>query len=157
MIRTHYQVMFRAMRWADERVIAGLRNCPEAHAEGLPLMCQVLAAESIWLMRINQEQPRLGVWPQLDLSECESLVVENATGYAALLDRMSEADFETKVIYLNSTGKEFADSVFDILTQVITHGPYHRGQIAKLLGRNEVQPPVTDYIAFTRSVETAAA
>jgi uncharacterized damage-inducible protein DinB len=43
--------------------------------------------------------------------------------------------------------------VIDILTHVVVHGAYHRGQIAKLLGRAGVAAVNTDYITFARVVE----
>jgi len=38
----------------------------------------------------------------------------------------------------------------DILTQVATHGAYHRGQIAKAIRRGGGTPADTDFIIFVR-------
>ena len=58
-----------------------------------------------------------------------------------------------EVRYRNAAGQEFATSMIDILSQVITHGPYHRGQIAKIVARSGGTPINTDFIMFTRDVE----
>lgn len=68
---------------------------------------------------------------------------------------LSEADLGAVVRYRNTKGEEFATPVIDILTHVVVHGAYHRGQIAKALGRAGTRAVNTDYITFARSVEPA--
>lgn len=51
----------------------------------------------------------------------------------------------------------FRNSVVDLLTQVFTHGQYHRGQIAKMVGRAGGTPASTDFIVYARSGNPAAA
>jgi uncharacterized damage-inducible protein DinB len=93
------------------------------------------------------------VWPALSIPECEALAAENAAGYAAYIAEHSEPDLATVVRYRNSQGEEFANSILEILTHVVIHGAYHRGQIAKAIGRAGGQTVNTDYIIFVRSVE----
>ena len=45
--------MVRSMVWADHMVLTALRDCPEAPSEGVRLFAHVLAAEEIWLSRIE--------------------------------------------------------------------------------------------------------
>jgi uncharacterized damage-inducible protein DinB len=40
---------------------------------------------------------------------------------------------------------------------VVAHGAYHRGQIAKALGRAGVPAPNTDYITYAQAVALAPA
>jgi uncharacterized damage-inducible protein DinB len=147
--------MFRSVAWADGRVVAALRECPAAQAEGLPLLAHLLAAEHVWLARLQGRQPRLPVWPQLTLDECDALVAENAAGYAAYLDGADDARSQAAIEYRNSLGEAFVTPAIDILTQVALHGAYHRGQIAKILGQAGVPAVGTDYITFIRSPESA--
>jgi len=149
--------MLRAMAWADQQVLAAVRDAPQAHAEVLPLLAHIVAAEHIWLSRLRYQPATHAVWPQLTLSECETLAAENAAGFLVFVTGLNEAEFATPVTYHNSKGDEFVTPVIDILTQVITHGPYHRGQIAKALARNGYQPPNTDYITFVRTAESGPA
>jgi uncharacterized damage-inducible protein DinB len=154
-MKSHIERMVRAMAWADREVVAALRDCPAAQGEALPLLAHAVAAEHVWLTRLQGREARHAVWPRLTLPECEGLAAENAAGYAALLGGLSEADLGTAVRYRNTKGEEFATSVLDILTHVVIHGAYHRGQIAKALGRAGVQAVNTDYITYARSVEPA--
>ena len=47
-------------------------------------------------------------------------------------------------------GDPFLDNLTDILTHLVNHSTYHRGQITQLLRRPGMTPPGTDYILFAR-------
>jgi uncharacterized damage-inducible protein DinB len=145
--------MFRWMAWADGKVMAALRECPPALPEALPLLAHVLAAEHVWLSRLQQRTPQFSVWPTLAFEDCERLAVENAAGFREFVDRQPTDRLAEPIAYRNAKGDPFTTPIIDILTQVLTHGPYHRGQIAKILGRHGGAVPSTDYITFAREVE----
>ncbi len=74
------------------------------------------------------------------------------SGYAAFFAWRSDADLAEIIEYTTTTGVPFATAVVDILTHVVIHGGYHRGQIAKAFGRVGVPAPQTDYILYVRSL-----
>ncbi len=152
-MKSHISRMLRAMAWADTQALAELRDCPAAWADALALFAHVLAAEHVWLARLQGREPSRAVWPVLSIEECAALAAENAAGYAAYIDKQADPDLATVVRYRNSQGDEFANTVLDILTHVVIHGAYHRGQIAKATGRAGGHVLITDYIIFARSVE----
>ena len=141
------------MAWADRQTLAALCNSPAAQAEGLPLLAHLLAAEHVWLTRLEQRHPRHAVWPQLSADDCEQLAAENDAGYQALLARLDPNQLQAPLRYRNTRGQEFVTAVLDILTHVVMHGAYHRGQIAKCIGRSGGVPLNTDFITFAREVE----
>ncbi len=147
--------MFRYVAWADRRMLEALHAATAAHAEATPLMAHILAAESLWLSRLEQRDARHLVWPTLSLSECDALWAENEDGYRDYIAALNEDQLTTTVRYRNSQGQEFIAPILDILTQVITHGPYHRGQIAKIIGRSGSSAASTDFITYAREVEPA--
>jgi len=149
--------MFRYAAWADRRTLEALRSAPAAHSEAVPLLAHILAAEHVWLARLEMREPRHAVWPALALDECAALSAENESGYQAYLDRLVGDRPTESVRYRTSQGHEFVTPALDILTQVITHGPYHRGQIAKIIARNGATPLNTDYITFTRETDPTPA
>jgi len=149
--------MLRATAWADAQVLSALPACPRASAEALGPFSHVLAAEHVWLARLEGREPSRAVWPELSISECEALAAENAAGYAAYIDKQGEPELATVVRYQNSKGDEFANTALDVLTHVVIHGAYHRGQIAKAIGRAGGKVLNTDYIIFVRSVERSDA
>jgi uncharacterized damage-inducible protein DinB len=140
------------MAWADREVLAALRAHPDA--EALRLFGHLLAAEHVWLSRLEGREPRQAVWPSLALADCEAMVGENAGGYAAYL--AAGPDLDAPISYRTSRGDAWTTPARDILTQVLLHGAYHRGQIARALARAGATPPNTDFITFTRTVEPPA-
>jgi uncharacterized damage-inducible protein DinB len=149
-MQSHYHRLFRYIAWADRRCLESLRARPAAQGEGLPLLAHVLAAEHVWLSRLRQRAPRHAVWPQLDLEQCAALLAENEADYHDYLAGLAAAQFADEVRYKTSQGQEMVSTVLDILTQVVTHGPYHRGQIAKIIGKSGGTAVNTDYITFVR-------
>jgi uncharacterized damage-inducible protein DinB len=152
-MKAHLERMLRSMLWADQIVVTALRDCPEARSEGVRLLAHVLAAEETWLSRIERRPASHAVWAELDLAGCESLAAKNAEGYAKLLGGLSEADLDEKIVYRNTRGEEFSTPLVDILTHVVIHGAYHRGQIAKVFGGARAAAPSTDFILYTRVEE----
>ena len=146
----HLMRLFRYVAWADQRSLAALRTAPAAQEEGLPLLAHVLGAEHVWLSRLEQREPRHAVWPALTLEACDQLAAENDAGYRTYLEKLNEDQLTDVKQYRNAAGQEFATPVLDILLQVITHGGYHRGQIAKIIGRAGGTVIGTDFIVFAR-------
>jgi uncharacterized damage-inducible protein DinB len=51
------------LAWADDRVLASLRSATAPDAACLELFAHVLAAEHVWLARLQGETPHHVVWP----------------------------------------------------------------------------------------------
>ena len=149
-MKPHFDRMFRYVAWANQRVLIALKNCPAAQAEGTPLLAHLLAAEQVWFSRLQGREPALPVWPTLSLPECQALAAQCEAGWAGYMTQLREEKMQAWVEYRNSRGEAFVNSVEEILTHVITHGPYHRGQIAKVLGRTGGEAVNTDFIMFVR-------
>jgi uncharacterized damage-inducible protein DinB len=52
--------------------------------------------------------------------------------------------------YTNSKGEPWTNTVEEILTHVVIHSTYHRGQIASDLRNAGLEPAYTDYIHALR-------
>ncbi|MGE7918037.1 DinB family protein [Viridibacillus sp. NPDC093762] len=66
------------------------------------------------------------------------------------LTNLANTDLDKLISYKNSKGKECKNSVRDILTHVVLHGQYHRGQINSLLREKGIEPINVDFITFVR-------
>ncbi|MGE0534065.1 MAG: DinB family protein [Pirellulales bacterium] len=155
-MKTHLLRMFRGMAWADRELIAAVRVAPAAQAEALPLLAHVLAAEEVWLARLEQRESRFAVWPTIAIDDCQQVADDNAACFARFVERTNESALTALVHYQNQTGRVFDTPVIDILTHVVIHGAYHRGQIAKILARHGAASPNTDFITFVREIEPEA-
>ncbi len=134
--------------WAHDAIVAELRRAAP-DADTLRLLAHVVAAEHLWLARIDGVKPRVAVWPALALDEIVTLEAENRARFRALLARPDDTG-PRRVRYRNSAGNEFANDVESILTHVAMHGHYHRGQIARSMRAAAREPVYTDYIGFVR-------
>lgn len=63
---------------------------------------------------------------------------------------LSPAGFEEKIDYYNSKGEPFSSRVEDIITHVLMHSAYHRGQAALEMRAAGLQPAYTDFIHGVR-------
>lgn len=142
--------LLRYTTWANQRLLTALRELPAAQAEGLPLLAHLLAAEHHWLCRLRGVEARLPVWPTLTLEEAAALLEENSAGYRDFLQSLPAEELSRLVRYRNTKGLEFQTAISDILTHVVIHSGYHRGQVAKAIGRAGGSAVNTDYIQFTR-------
>ena len=61
---------------------------------------------------------------------------------------LTEPALDRVLAYKATEGLDRALPVRDILTHVVNHSTYHRGQIARLIAECGVKPAVTDYIHF---------
>lgn len=141
--------MYAHAAWADELLIEELRAKPVADPEVQLLLSHVIGAEHLWLARIAGTAPRVAVWPAMSPAECAALAAENAAAFQELL-RRDETELGRVVRYRNSAGREFDNSVRDILVHVALHGHYHRGQIATRMRAAGRTPVYTDYIGWAR-------
>ena len=116
--------------------------------EGWRLFTHLLAAQELWLSRMEGRESTLPVWPDPDAELCHTLLKRNREGYGAFLERLD--DEERLCSYTNSQKVPFTSTVGEILDHLLLHGAYHRGQIALHFSNAGLDPALTDYIAFTR-------
>ena len=146
----HLRRLVEHMAWADQRVLQSLRAARNASPPAFSLYAHVLGAEHTWLARILGEAPRVAVWPDLSMDECESLAERNVESLGKVVNGMEDADRARPITYRNTAGVEFTTALEDILLHVAMHGGYHRGQVAALLRSAGDEPNPTDYIQWVR-------
>lgn len=142
--------LFAHMAWADLRTLEALRSMREAPQQAVDLFAHMLAAEHVWLRRIENATPAYEIWPKLSLAECERLAKANHASFTAIAQSDSAA-LARSIEYTNSTGKAFITPLSEILLHLTHHGMYHRGQVALLVRASGGTPLGTDYIAFVRA------
>jgi uncharacterized damage-inducible protein DinB len=136
--------------WANREVLAALRASGNASQRSLQLVAHLLSAERIWLERLKQQPQSSPVWPKLGLEECEAQAAEMAGLWREYLDLITAGDVNQSVSYKNSKGEEWTSTIVDILTHVVMHSAYHRGQIASHMREIGQTPAYTDLIHGVR-------
>jgi uncharacterized damage-inducible protein DinB len=151
----YLQRLIAHLRWADRGVLGSLRRAAALPAKALELYAHILGAEHVWLARLRGERPRFAVWPTLTLDECDALAGDTHKALMEFVASLSPPDLAREVDYTNSAGAAFRSRIDDILTQIVMHGSYHRGQVALLVRDAGAEPQPTDYIAFVRGAPAA--
>ena len=144
--------LYDHLEWADAAVIENLGRAAVPPEKALEIFAHVLAAEKLWLERINgRGAAKIVVWPKLAVKDCAPLAKANANAFRMVLDSTAEAGLERTVTYTTSKGDEFTSTLGDILLHVALHCSYHRGQVAFAVRSGGGEPVNTDYINYVRS------
>jgi uncharacterized damage-inducible protein DinB len=146
---TDYLRQFAYDEWANHEVLVSMQSAG-TDERALALLAHILAAEILWLERIQQTPQSSPVWPKANLENCAAQVEMIGRRWREYLEQTAEIDLNQTVSYKNSKGELWTSTVADILTHVILHSAYHRGQIASHMRANGKTPAYTDYIHAVR-------
>lgn len=146
----HLRRQFAYDEWANREVLAGLRASARAATRPWQLLAHILSAERLWLERIRKQPQSLPVWPDFTLDQCEAQIADLALLWREFLGQLSPAGLSENVVYKNSKGEPWTSTVGDVLTHVVLHSAYHRGQIASQVRAGGEQPAYTDFIHAAR-------
>ena len=113
-------------------------------------MAHILAAERVWLERLKQVPQSVPVWPKPDLAQCEAEAAELGRLWLEFLDLITAGDVSQSISYKNSKGEAWTSTIVDVLTHVVMHSAYHRGQIASHMRASGQTPAYTDFIHGVR-------
>ena len=146
----HLRRQFAYDAWANREVLAALKASPRPSARLLQLLAHILSAERLWLERIGEQPQSLPVWPEFSLDQCGAQIAELDRLLQDYLGQLSSVTLLDDVAYKNSKGEPWKSTVQDILTHVLLHSAYHRGQIATAMRAGGEQPAYTDFIHAVR-------
>ena len=136
--------------WANQEVLAAIRAARGENARSLQLMAHILAAERVWLERLRQVPQSVPVWPEPDLAQSESEAAKLGQEWHQYLELATAGDISQTISYKNSKGEFWTSAIIDVLTHVIMHSAYHRGQIASHMRSLGQTPAYTDFIHGVR-------
>ena len=112
----------------------------------ISLLSHAINAHQIWNARITNGV-KLGVHQMHSLQVCQRLDKEN---FQKTLEILEERKVEAQIIYTNSKGVEFQNTIHQILFHVANHFSHHKGQIISDIRQSGIAPIVTDYIFYKR-------
>jgi uncharacterized damage-inducible protein DinB len=146
----HLRHQFAYDTWANREVLATLSAGTRPTAKPLQLLAHILSAEHLWLERIRKQPQSLPVWPDFTVDQCEVQIAELDLLWREFVGQLSPEGLSEKVTYKNSKGEPWTSTVEDILTHLVLHSAYHRGQIASQVRAGGEQPAYTDFIHAVR-------
>jgi uncharacterized damage-inducible protein DinB len=142
--------LFAYDNWANREVLGSLCAAGKPPARSLALMAHIIAAEWLWMARLGHAAREIAVWPELQLSECEANVADLCVRWRDYFYNLTPARLVETINYVNSKGERWSNNVRDILTHVVMHSVYHRGQIASDLRNHGCTPAYTDFVEGVR-------
>ncbi|MGI8565434.1 MAG: DinB family protein [Pyrinomonadaceae bacterium] len=147
--------LFVFNEWANRRILDSFNDASSRSLGAIRAFAHLLVAEKMWLVRLlrNEDTTGFDFWQPSTLDECAALAEENRRAYAELLRSLTEETLDSVATYRNSKGVEYHTSFYDILTHVLFHSTYHRGQVAMAVRNDGGEPAYTDYVAFVRENE----
>ncbi|MMZ44266.1 DinB family protein [compost metagenome] len=144
--------MMDHLYWADGRILDALEESKTKNKDLLKLVRHVAVAERVWLDRLQGKgSAQYSLWEETeDLLAIRTMFEENAEQYRVYIEGLKEFELDEMIDYENQSGVPFRTSARDILSQVLLHGQYHRGQINRALRIESAGPAQVDYITFAR-------
>jgi uncharacterized damage-inducible protein DinB len=136
--------------WANKEVLNAIRSAGGESQRSLQLMSHILASELLWLERLKHQPQSMPVWPEPDLAQCEAQAATMGGLWLEFLDLITAGDVSQSLSYKNSKGEQWTSTIVDVLTHVVLHSAYHRGQIASHMRANGQTPAYTDFIHGVR-------
>jgi len=142
-----------ALRRADAAVReSGLAALAPPLERAIEIFAHIQAAKQLWLSRVSDLAtfPEDGVFPVWALEKSERIATEMDKLWSAFVARQTTQTLDAPVPYTSTEGVKYESTLSDILTHVVNHGTYHRGQIALLIAQSGSKPTPTDFVALTR-------
>jgi uncharacterized damage-inducible protein DinB len=143
--------LFAYDEWANRETLANLEKATSPSPRALKLLNHVVAAELLWLARLENSKPPLPVWPELSLAKCAQQVKALPRKWQDYFADLAPADLSESIAYVNTKGESFKSSIGDVLMHVVLHSAYHRGQIAADVRASGRDPAYTDFIHCVRN------
>ena len=156
MTADQFQKMFDYDLWANQRALESIPSAT-SQDEALRFMGHIVGAHRIWLGRfMASASGPAEPWPKLNVEECGAAIRQLHSAWTDLLSHMTPEKLAGDVSYRNSKGVEFKNPVADVLTHLVNHSTYHRGQVAAAVRQAGGKAAPTDYIVYVRQQAQSA-
>ncbi|MDZ4756897.1 MAG: DinB family protein [Bacteroidota bacterium] len=156
-LKEHIKNMCLYNQWANEKLFGAIPleladvEINSSFSSIRKTVYHLWDAETVWLERL-MDKP-LTPWPATanytgTFAESFTYIKEQENTYIQFIE---QADLSNRITYKNLKGIEFSSSFFEILSHVVNHSTFHRGQLVTMLRQAGVtQIPATDLIAYYR-------
>lgn len=145
-------------QWANARMFDALARCSDADltrplggsfASVRDTVAHVVVVEWVWFQRWQGESPTSPpAWATGDCTVLRIALTEVEQARAAWLKERDDAALACDIDYRNVKGEAFRASLADLITHVVNHSTYHRGQVATLLRQLGGTLVATDFILY---------
>ena len=155
-------VQFDYNYWATDKILLAASNINQndlldegSHSYGsiLGLLSHMFNAEAMWLQRCRD-----GISPATVRYEtpCDSLQELTAAWksekleFYRYLNMLTDQQLDQQIMYKGFSGREFNNTLWHILMQIINHGASHRAELAGKLTELGHSPGDLDFLIYLR-------
>lgn len=150
-MKEYYIHMFEYNDWANKLIFYAIKDIPGLNPRIFSVFSHIIIAQILWLNRIQKAPYEFkDFWQLLNVEEMNHLYQKSTEDWITFIREQKENGLSKSYSYTNSKGIQYTNTLAQIMTHVINHSTYHRAQIALLLRTENINPPLTDYIAFFR-------
>ncbi|MCE7064338.1 DinB family protein [Dyadobacter sp. CY326] len=147
-MKEYFHRLFSFNDWANKSIIGCLIENNVRHEQIIKLTSHLLHAQHNWYKRLVNQQNDTPVWEVLPLEQMLAYSDKNTQQWLNYLQLHDENDFKRVISYFNLKGLHCSNEIQDILTHVVNHSTYHRGQVALFIREHGFAPPSTDQIMY---------
>ncbi len=150
-MKEYFLKLYQYNAWANQRVMNCLVSQQVQHEKILTLMGHIVAAQFLWLHRIQGLPPAdVKLWGDYSLEKLVTMAEEANAKWLTFVE--STDNFNRSLTYKNYTNDPYTNNVEMIMIHLVNHSSYHRAQIALLLRQNGLEPVNTDFITYDRVI-----
>lgn len=147
----YFRRLFTYDAWANREAAAAVDQAGAAvPPRAVSLLAHLVGAQWLWLERLGAPAREVAVWPDLTAAERGAHLDALERAWTAFLGGLDADGLDRRIAYTNSRGEPWESRVEDVLTHLLAHGAYHRGQVALLLRGAGAAPAYTDFIHAVR-------
>jgi uncharacterized damage-inducible protein DinB len=143
------ETMIQHDYWASMRLFDLVSANPNISDKSKQVFNHLIGAQHTWICRIKEEIPLLSVFPELPVDAWGTLLKQHWLDFMEMAE--NDAELDRVIVYKNTKGEEFSNTIEQILLHVMMHSQYHRGQIIAYSRDVIESPPATDLIAYYRT------
>lgn len=152
MTQTHFTKLFQYEAWANKTLLEALNEVDQPPARAEELFAHILAAQKVWLERLQNLSAKTKPWEPYVQSDLASILDENTGIINDFLEGLKDEELSKILTYQNTKGVTCHTSISDILTHLALHSAHHRGNIMTLIKPLIDDLPWVDYLAYLRTL-----
>ena len=150
-VKEHLLQMLSHDNWANRECLSALCSASPPPPNAIRFIAHTLSAQKLWLDRLRKQPQTMLVWPAATIEDCSALAQEMLSGWKNYFAQLPPDGLEQEIEYRNSKGEPWSSRVQDVITHVLLHSSYHRGQVALEMRAAGLQPAYTDFIHAVRN------
>src|SRR3569833_927695 len=151
MLSDYFVHMVEYEAWANEKMFAYVTSgrAPDSVAG---IFNHLIADMTPWIHLLTERPVPVvfDVSPSWSLEECHRFLTLTMEELKVFVDGLIDVDCERVIVSQGPNARRYENTVSEILTQILSHGQHHRGQIEWIVERETGEYLGTSYMPYVR-------